>query len=62
MYGVYVSDTLKDLIDTEHKMQNFTTWNEKNFTGKLHDWMELYSLDEGMHNYTISSVLFLTTV
>ena len=29
MHGVYNSDTLKDLIDTVHRMQNFTTWNEK---------------------------------
>ena len=43
MCGVYNSDTLKDLIDTVHRMQNFTTWNEKTFTSKLHDWMELYS-------------------
>ena len=62
MYGVYNSDILTDLIDTVHKMQNFTTWNEKTFTGKLHDWMEIYSQDEGMHNYAINSVLFLTTV
>ena len=62
MYGVYNSDTLTDLIDTVHRMQNFTTWNEKTFAGKLHDWMELYAQDEGMHNYAINSVLFLTTV
>ena len=43
MYDVYSSDTLKDLIDTVHRMQNFTTWNKKTFVGKLHDWMELYS-------------------
>ena len=43
MYGVYNSDTLKDLIDTVHRMQNFMTWNKKTFTGRLHDWMELYS-------------------
>ena len=42
MYGVYNSDTLKDLIDTVHRMQNFTTWNERTFAGRLHDWMELY--------------------
>ena len=36
MYGVYNSDTLTDLIDTVNRMQNFTTWNEKTFTGKLH--------------------------
>ena len=62
MYGIYNSDTLTDLIDTVCRMQNFTTWNEKTFAGKLHDWMELYSQDEGMHNYAINSVLFLTTM
>ena len=31
MYGVYNSDTLTDLIDTVHRMQNFTTWNAKIF-------------------------------
>ena len=62
MYGVYNSDTLMDLIDTVHKMQNFSTWNEKTFTGKLHDWMEIYCQDEGVCNYAINSVLFLTTV
>ena len=35
MYGVYNSDTLTDLIDTVHRMLNFTTWNEKTFAGKL---------------------------
>ena len=54
MYGVYNSDTLKDLIDTVHRMQNFTTWNEKTFAGKLHDWMEIYSRDEGVCNYAIN--------
>ena len=62
MYGVYNSDMLKNLIDTVHRMQNFTTWNEKTFAGKLHDWMELYSHDEGVYQYAINSVLSLTTV
>ena len=62
MYGVYNSDTLTDLIDTVHRMQNFTTWNEKTFAGKLHDWMELYSHNKGVYNYAINSVLFLTMV
>ena len=62
MYGVYNSDTLTDLIDTVHRMQNFITWNEKTFAAKLHDWMELYTQDEGVHNYAINSMLFLTTV
>ena len=54
MYSVYNSDTLKDLINTAHRMQNFTTWNKKTFTGKLHDWMEIYSHDKGMCNYAIN--------
>ena len=29
IYGVYNSDTLKDPIDTVHRMQNFTTWNKR---------------------------------
>ena len=62
MYGVYNSDTLTDLIDTVHRMQNFTTWNEKTFTGKLHDWIELYIQDKGVCNYAINSILFLTTI
>ena len=62
MYGVYNSDTLTDLIDTVHRMQNFITWNEKTSAGKLHDLMELYAQDKGVHNYAINSVLFLTTV
>ena len=62
MYGVYNSDTLTDLIDKVHRMQNFIIWNEKTFTGKLHDGMEIYAQDEGMHNYAINSVLFLTTI
>ena len=62
MYGVYNSDTLKDLIDTVHRIQNFTTWNERTFAGKLHDWMELYLWNEGICNYAINSILFLTTV
>ena len=45
-----------------HRMQNYTTWNEKTFAGKLQDWMELYSRDEGVCNYAINSILFLTTL
>ena len=59
MYGVYNSDTLKDLIDTVHRMQNFNTWKEKTFAGKLHDWMNIYSRDEGVHNNAIKlSIIF----
>ena len=61
MYGVYNSDTLTDLIDTVCRMQNFTTWNEKTFTGKLHNWIELYAQDKGICNYA-KILYFLTTV
>ena len=27
----------------DFECKTFTTWNEKTFAGKLHDWMELYS-------------------
>ena len=30
-----------------HIGKHFTTWNVKTFTGKLHDWMEIYAQDEG---------------
>ena len=43
-------------------MQNFTTWNEKTFSGRLHDWMELYSQNKGVHHYGINSVLFFSMV
>ena len=35
MYGVYNSDTLDDLINTDHKLHNGTTWNEKLFSGQI---------------------------
>ena len=62
MYGVYNSDTLTDLIDTVHRMQNFTSWNEKTFAGKFHDWREAYVKEDGIRHYAINAVLFLTTV
>ena len=34
----------------------------KTFAGKLHYLMELYSHNEGVHNYAINSVLFLSMV
>ena len=62
MYGVYNSDTLKSLIDTVHTMQNFATWKERTFSGRLHNWLELYFHEEGVHHYAINSVLFLTMI
>ena len=61
MYGVYHSDTLTELIDTVHKMQNTTMWKEKTFAGKLNQMYQLYLNEEGMYHFAINSVLFLTT-
>ena len=62
MYGVYNSNTLKNLIGKVHRIQNFTTWKKKTFAERLHDWKELYSHDKDVHHYAINSVLFMTTV
>ena len=62
MYGVYNSDTLIELIDTFHKMQNTTTWKERTFAGKLNQMYQLDLNEEGMHHFAINSVLFLTTI
>ena len=62
MYCVYNSDTLTDLIDTVHRMHNFTTWKERTFVRRLHNWLELYFHEEGMHHYAINSVLYLTMI
>ena len=55
-------DTLTALINTVHKMQNTTTWKERTFAGKLNQMYQLYLNEEGVHNFVINSVLFLTTV
>ena len=55
MYGVYNSDTLTELIDTVHRMQNTTTGKERTFAGKINQMYQLY-------HFAINYVLFLTTI
>ena len=62
MYGMYNSDTLEDLIDTVHKLNNRTTWNEKLLSGQIENWYNYYSSSSGIQHYAINSLLFLTTV
>ena len=62
MYGVYNSDTLEDLINTVHKLNNKTTWNEKLFSGQIKDWYYYYLTSGGVNQYAVNSILFLTTV
>ena len=63
MYGKYNSDTLMELVNTVHQMQNVTTWKEKVFLSKMNEWLGCKL--EGICNefdYSIDVVLFLTTV
>ena len=62
MYGVYNSGTLTALIRTVHYMQNTTTWKERTFPGKLNQIYQAYLNEEGVHNFAINSILFLTTI
>ena len=63
MYGKFNSDTVMELVKTVHQMQNVTIWKEKNFVSEMNKWLKHKLAD--MHNefnYSIDSVLFLTTV
>ena len=63
MYGKYNSDTLIELVNTVHQMQNVTTWKEKVFVSKMNEWLKCKL--EGIRNkfdYSIDAVLFLTMV
>ena len=63
MYGKYNSDTLMELVNTVHQMQNVTTWKEKVFVSEMNEWLKCKL--EDIHNkfdYSIDAVLFLTTV
>ena len=61
MYGIYNPDTLEALIDTVHRLQNQSTWNEKLFAGQIKDWYHWYLSAKGGSHYAINSLLFLIT-
>ena len=63
MYGKYNSDTLMELVNMVHQMQNVTTWKEQIFVSKMIDWLK-HKL-ENIHSefdYSMDAVLFLTTI
>ena len=63
MYGKYNSDTLMDLINTVHHMQNLTTWKEKMFVGRMTEWVKKeLAKSKNEYSYSIDTILFLTTV
>ena len=63
MYGKYNSDTLMELVNMVHQMQNVTTWKEQIFVSEMNDWLK-WKL-ENIHSkfdYSMDAVLFLTTI
>ena len=41
MYGKYNSDTLMELVNMVHQIQNITTWKEKVFVSKMNKWLKV---------------------
>ena len=63
MSGKYNSDTLMDLIDTVHHMQNLSTWKEKMFVGKMTNWVKKeLAKSKNECAYSVDTILFFTTV
>ena len=63
MYGKYSSDTLMELVNMVHQMQNATMWKEKSFVGKMNKWHK-HKLEDihSEFDYSMDAVLFLTTI
>ena len=63
MYGKYNSDTLMELINMVHQMQNVTTWKEQIFVSEMNNWLK-YKLGNihSEFDYSMDAVLFLTTI
>ena len=63
MYGKYNSDTLMELINMVHQMQNVIRRKEKIFVSEMNAWLK-HNL-ENIHNefdYSTDAVLFLMTI
>ena len=63
MYGKYNWDTLMELVNMVHQMQNVTTWKEQIFVSKTNNWLQ-HKL-ENIHSefdYSMDAVLLLTTI
>ena len=63
IYGKYNSDTLMELVNIVHQMQNVTTWKEQIFVSEMNDWLKCKL--ENIHSefdYSMDAVLFLTTI
>ena len=62
MYGKYSSDTLMELVNMVHQMQNATTWKERIFVSEMNDWLK-HKIEEvcSESDYSKDAALFLTT-
>ena len=59
MYGKYNSDTLMELVNMLHLMQNVTTWKEKVFVSEMNEWLKGKLEDTcDEFDYSIDAVLF----
>ena len=63
MYGKFNSDTLMELVNMVHQMQNVTTWKEQIFVSEMNDWLK-HKLENicSKFDYSMDVVLFLTTI
>ena len=63
MYSKYNSDTLMELVNTVHQMQNITTLKEKIFVSEMNDWLKC-NLENicSKFDYSMDAVLFLMTI
>ena len=63
MYSKYSSDTLMELVNMVHQMQNATTWKERIFVSEMNDWLK-HKLEEVLNefDYSMDAALFLTTI
>ena len=63
MYGKYNSDTLMELVNMVHQMQNIATLKEQIFVSKMNAWLKC-KLENicNEFDYSMDAVLFLTTI
>ena len=62
MYGVYNVDTLENLKQMVHKMNNRSIWYKRLYAGHVNKWFEMYSASQGANYYAIHSLLYLRTI
>ena len=63
MYGKYNSDTLMELVNMVHQMQNATTWKGQIFVSKMNNWLKCKLENICCEfNYSMDAMLFLTAI